>query len=286
MYTFKKNSWHVRFYKWLFDNDPTKIYKSMCPYFWTYVVIFLTLPFILLFRIGGKKGKQFSSWLESHQRDKRNKMIENFQKRCENPNLSPKEAYEIKNSKCWEKYYYYIDWDLDNHIRNLSNEYKYTLHKEKIERDKNKEQKIKELKESKTLNVIFTILGIGLLLLILYVTIVGISMIEFKPIDWLFIGKVLLGSILIICSGLLIIGIVYYIVKGIQYLTMKISCINFTCPLCNFFGGLIKMLFINIGKSTPYISIPFIFIFKGIRLIADMIYNTYKKNCPIIKWEE
>ena len=56
LYTFSKNSWHVRFYKWLYDKDPANKFKTMCPYFWTYVLTFITLPIILPIKLFGRYG--------------------------------------------------------------------------------------------------------------------------------------------------------------------------------------------------------------------------------------
>ena len=56
MYKFKTTSWHVKLFEWIFNEDPTKIYKSMCPYFWSFVLILLTLPLIAVVKMFGKAG--------------------------------------------------------------------------------------------------------------------------------------------------------------------------------------------------------------------------------------
>lgn len=46
MYKLNKNSNSAKFYKWIWGTDVTQ-FKTMCPYFWKYVLTILFLPFIL-----------------------------------------------------------------------------------------------------------------------------------------------------------------------------------------------------------------------------------------------
>ena len=58
-YTFKKDAWHCKVYKWVFGKEPHKVHPTMCPYFWIMVVVFLTFPLILLVKMTGKMGTNF-----------------------------------------------------------------------------------------------------------------------------------------------------------------------------------------------------------------------------------
>jgi hypothetical protein len=286
MYTFKKTSWHVRFYKWLFDKDPTRIYKSMCPYFWTYVFIMLTLPFILLIKMIGKKGDQFLAWAEERRRNKKEKLIEAFKARCTSPNLSSKEAYEIKNSTCWDKFSWCLTWEEERLIRNLSSEYKSFLIQQKFESTKKRKETIQQYKENKTLNFIFMLIGGVLMIGILFIGIYALTLICWSCIDWI---KILLFLAIVLLGVLGIIGVaylIYVIVNGIKYLVYKVSCMNIKCPICSIIPNIFMYVGTGFRNSFPYISLPFVFLFKGVVIVLDMIYNTYKKNCPIIKWEE
>lgn len=42
--TLNKNSWHYKIYDYFVGGEP----KSLCPYFWTLVALFIFSPFILL----------------------------------------------------------------------------------------------------------------------------------------------------------------------------------------------------------------------------------------------
>lgn len=60
MYKLNKNSKASKFYEWLWNTDVTT-YKSMCPYFWSWVGTVILLPIILItkaifFLIPWKKG--------------------------------------------------------------------------------------------------------------------------------------------------------------------------------------------------------------------------------------
>ena len=47
MYKLKTTSVAARFYEWIWKTDVTK-FKTMCPYFWKYVLTIIFLPLILL----------------------------------------------------------------------------------------------------------------------------------------------------------------------------------------------------------------------------------------------
>lgn len=46
-----KNSWHVKFYKWVIGYNPNYKFKSLCNYFWTIVFYLLCSPLILLWKV-------------------------------------------------------------------------------------------------------------------------------------------------------------------------------------------------------------------------------------------
>jgi hypothetical protein len=255
----------------------------MCPYFWTYVLVFISLPVILLIKLLGKKGDQFLNWLEEYKREKRNKIIEEFKIRAEKENISQKEAFEIRHSKCFSRYAWHLDWETENKIRDLAREHEVTLTKLKIEQLSKRQEKIKEYKENKYLTITFNIIGIVIMLLIIFSLIYFISQIHF---NWKLIGKYTFYGLLIIIAIILVIGIIYSLIKFVQYLSMKISCVNFKCPLCMYIPMFLSYIGRGISTSFPYVALPFVFMAKGIVLVCNMFYNTYKRNCPIIKWED
>ena len=81
LYTFNKRSNHVQFFKWLWGVDPTHRYKTMCPYFWSYVVTILILPFLILIRVFGTWGQDFNKWMLTYRQEqiakKKKEFLEN-----------------------------------------------------------------------------------------------------------------------------------------------------------------------------------------------------------------
>lgn len=49
MYNLNSDSKAAKFYEWLWNTD-VKDFKSMCPYFWAYVITILILPIILIIK--------------------------------------------------------------------------------------------------------------------------------------------------------------------------------------------------------------------------------------------
>jgi len=51
LYSFSKDAWFVKLYKWLYNTDPTQKYKNMCPFFWTMLITLILLPFIVVLKL-------------------------------------------------------------------------------------------------------------------------------------------------------------------------------------------------------------------------------------------
>jgi len=262
LYTFSKSAWHVRLFKWIYKTDPTKTFKTMCPYFWSLVVTMIVLPLILVIKLFGKAGTKLLSKLESYKRDKWESDKVLFLDRC-SKELTEEQAYKIWKTKCWDRYYYYLDYNVEQSIRDKYNNYRYYLNDQK----KVKKEKITEIKESKYFMYLAYIISAVVISTVLYVLYYLVSMIEFTPIDWEFVGVstlLILGAIVIVFS---VIGIWNYVVIP---LSKRISCME--CKLCQY----------GIGS---YILSVLKFIWRGIVIICDMIYMTYKQACPRITWK-
>ena len=299
LYTFSKNAWHVRFFKWLFKSDPTQTYKTMCPYFWTYVFIFIFIVPILIIKLFGRYGTKFLNWTKDYKENKIQKAKDHLVKLCINPNMTPKEAYNLRKSKCFKLYawdmflnmkYPDLTWELDEHIRDLYNQYIIDIedqnYKLRLERSVKRDARIKKYEEYKEykwftyLSYTISAIVIGALLYTIgYVSYQGYNM-----INWPFVGH---WTRIIGFWAIIIISVISIIWVLFKYIFMPfvelLSCIKLpTCGIC-------KNLTI-IFKYFIYLWIPFKYIFIGIfkffAIIGDMIYSTYKKKCPIITWED
>lgn len=269
LYNFSKNSWHVKLFKWIYNIDPTQQFKSMCPYFWTYVITLLFFPLVLIIKLFGKSGTLFLNYLKDYSRNKANKAIESFKARVgDGESLTNEEAYKLKRSNCYSNNWYQLDWNVTDLIDFKSREYsRNELPKIRYA----KEQQIKEFKESTIYQVISYILALIVSIAGIYVIYQLYLVSNDYTIMWKEIGGVLLFISIFVAGVFGIVGLIKYIIIPIgEYL----ACLKTPkCYLCQL--GIWKFVS-NIFKT----------IWLGFCLIGDMIYNTYKKNCPLITWKE
>lgn len=275
LYTFSRSAWHVKLFKWVYGVDPTQIFHTMCPYFWSLVatvILTFIIPIIPFIKMFGKTGTALLKSLESRKRDKLKRQIEDFQKRC-SEEMTDEEAHSLVTSKCWDRFYYEIDNDLYQSIREkYSNHcyYLYNLREEKSRKEAQRRQKVKEVKESKWFTYTAYLVSFLIFSLIGYAFYAFFSSIEFRPVDWKLIG--ILGAFIAAAIAVVFgaIGLYNYVLKPFAG---WLQCIKLPkCRLCQ----------LGLGK---YIAAPFIFLGKGILIVLDMIYMTYKKACPRVTWK-
>jgi len=309
LYTFNKRSNHVQFFKWLWGVDPTERYKTMCPYFWSYVVTILIVPFLIIIRIFGTWGQDFNRWMLTYKQEQRDKKKKEF---LENIALckSSKEAYKLKKTDCWENYNWDISYDDRKAFHNLARDYEHEMYSKKeakrerkweLERKKREQrearaEKTQAIKESAIFKWIsYSIIGVVGSFLAIIILISLYKIITF--INWLWVLK-WLGYVLLGAIGIgIIIGIIMFIYKYIlSPLGHWLECrtFNFDCMLTRGIGT----GFNYIGIGFEYIGLFFSFIWNnaigpvgrgighGVVIFFDTIHKIYKKQCPIITWEE
>jgi hypothetical protein len=286
LYTFSKTSWHVKLFKWIFNENPTHIYKTMCPYFWTFVVVFLLFPLVLLIKLFGKGGNKFLKFTKDYKANKRNKSIDSLKLACEKEGMTNKEAYFLSKSKCYDNYNYYLPYDLTNKIHGLYIEYHNELNEQKAQaklvstkKKDARKKKQKEVTDTRLFTIISYIVTGALVSMILY----SLSYMGYKVItivNWTNV-LIILGYIAaaVALAAIVVLLIRNVIAPSFEYL----RCIKLPgCRLCNFLKNKLAWL--------KYILVPFKYILFGIvrifAIIGNMIYSTYKKQCPIITWED
>ena len=270
LYKFSKNAWHVKLFKWIYGTDPTKTFKTMCPYFWSFVFTILFLPLILLIKLFGKGGTQFISKMESYKRDRINRLENEFYEKYNDHNkLTTKECYELVRSSCWDKYKWGLNYH--NNIEDKYNEYKKILRDEKIRNTDIRIEKYNAVKESKYFTYISLFVSILVFGLFIYTIYRLVLFIPFKPIDFDKLYNIIKKISIFLLIGSCLFLFIKYIIRPIyNYL----ECIELPkCKLCK----------LGLGK---YIIMPFKFIGKGLLIIGDMIYATYKQHCPMITWKD
>lgn len=292
LYTFKKTSWHVRFFEWLFGVNPVHRYKTMCPYFWTYVVVFLTLPLILLVKMFGKGGTRFLNYLKDYKENRRLKMVAYLKSLCEKEDMTPEEAYKIWRSRCWKKH----KWDLENyyeirdklcdlyekHVK-FMDKMRQADYQKRLAQQEVRAQKLQEYKEAKWFTPVSYIISAGLIGMILYAIVFGLYQASIA-INWAVVGHWALIILIVLGAIAAFIGTLYALIKFIFIPFFQwLSCVKLPeCGICNNVKAFFR-LFIYIWMPIKYIVLGMI---KFVAIIGNMIYSTYKKQCPVITWED
>jgi hypothetical protein len=242
LYSFSKNAWFVKLYKWLYDVDPTQKYKNMCPMFWAMVITFILLPFMVILKLCGNLSTKFYAWKVKRKQERWEKDKIKFIEYC-NRDLTPKEAYKLYRSNDWSLFSNYITHERWHIIYDLKSKY-----------TPSKNEKLIDIDWSQIILIIIFILGIYTIILLLYK--LPWNTFDFKEFC---IVLLKLANFSIFCVGF--------------YHIFKYFFINST--VFNFFN-----------KIGTYISKIANKVWHGIQIVSDMIYNIYKKNCPLIEWTD
>lgn len=283
LYSFNKNSNHVKLFKWAWGVDPTKEFKSMCPYFWAYVGTIIVLPFILITKLLGKSGEKFNSYMYNYRKNKKQEAISKLIKRFKNVK-SGEEAYQLYYSKCAKKYRYENELynflygsEIGKFIEELVDDYIEEKEKEAHERSmeaarkRNKReatvQNVKGNKIAMAISMLISVVAAGVIVYGIFVVVARLIDI----IDWTKVGR---GSLFVL--EVAVVGFIIYLLIAYVFpvIGSKLACIKLPkCRLCK----------LGLGK---YIVSLFRGVKNGFLIIIDMIRNTYKKNCPLITWED
>ena len=266
LYTFKKNAWHVRLFKWLYGTDPTQTFNTMCPYFWSWVFTVFFFPLILFVKLFGKAGNRLLSNVESYKRDRRDAQEKRFVEKYSVKSLTDEEAYYLYNSKCWNKFSWGLDYETRKVIQQQFWKHENLITDKKEARVERRAAQIKEIKTSKYFPfVAYTVTAVVLSLLVYSFYAVFHSLFTTYTLDFKMLkaaGKVLGWVGLIIGTAYLISNYIFLSIA--EYL----KCVKL--PKC----------------KLRFLVLPFIYIGKLFVIICDMIYMTYKKACPRITWKQ
>jgi len=250
--------------------NPADRYKTMCPYFWQYVLSILILPAILLYKIGQFILKPFKYLWESYT-DRQAALATKELLADIKSAKTDEDYYKIYKSKCFEGHKYELldleedfDTDIFDEIYERYLAFK-TGKKERARIKKDKAQaQIDNFKYGTGGKVLSYIIGLGVLVGLGFFIYWFVHLFTWSQ----FVNFMTFLGIVVVCCVILmgLIGLVRYINKSIP-------CDN-----------KVKTFFNNI-VFWKYIGLFFVMIWKGIRIIIDMIVNVYKQNCPVIHWD-
>jgi hypothetical protein len=270
LYDFSSNSFHAKFFKWMWGVDPSVRYKTMCPYFWSFVGSMLIFPLIFTYI--------FIKWMLSPITNALDARAER-QARITTKELmddingaeSDKDFYNIYKSKCYDDKLKIIDMDEDfdtdifDTIYARYCRYKDSLESKRMKRKYKTQAKIDTFKYGSGGKILSYLMGIGAL--------VGIGFFFYWFVH-LFTMTQFLHALTIIGAMLIVVLILFLFIRGTIYIQENMSCDN-----------KVRIFFNNI-VFWKYIGLFFTTIWKGLTIIIDMIVNTYKQNCPTIHWDK
>lgn len=263
-YEFSRNWWGFRWLKWVFDQDFAQNGTGFCPIFHILWITILFSPFIIIIKGIGWGINRLGDIISNIRFESKEKMIQNFIKRCSDPNITSQEAREITNSKCWKQYNYRLDYDVRNNVSNLSHEYWAFLYNQQNQSKERNKQKYRDIKESKWFTPISYVVCTILLTCIGYLLYNIFKDITFRPIDWPFVWKMTKGVGIIL--GITFVGVLICVFI-IDPIVKRLKCTE--CKLCK----------LGIGK---HILSSLQWVWGGVCIIGDMIYLIYKQACPVM----
>ena len=320
IYTFKKDAWHCKVYKWVFGKEPHKVHPTMCPYFWIMVVVFLTFPFILLIKMTGKMGANFIESCSTYSKRMDEKRRAAFVKMCTDklPTMTDQEAHKLIHTKLFDRYKYELQckhryeiedkgsaWYRERCERHREEQRKRDAEfhiKREIAAQKAEEkskyveirtEKIQEFKESKTSKII----GIGLVAIVGYFAIWGLGVAAIKTynwVNWKYVGYFILGIIGLVTLGFVIFVSFKYIINPFfKWTFIQMDKINPPklpkVPVYKFGRGIGKFFGFIFGWVEPLfraIVQGFVYMIDFFGMVRDLIHSMYKKNCPVITWTD
>jgi len=276
MYNFKKNSNHVKFFKWIWGVNPYTKYKTMCPYFWSYVltILFIIPILIVKFIIAGIINPIFK-YLDIIIEKAANNRVERFMQQYNNCK-SLEDYFNLYNTKCYTSNRKNLSWDIKDNMFDKYSEYDKIVKKQKQKEQQIKYNKVPSKIEQITNKVLPYILGSILVILVgtfIYWVLHLFTWEQFIYVAYRILLLVILLSILFVIGSIIV--IIFKFITNKWFCNSKLQKIVFWKHIGN---GLFKIV--------EFIAIIIQNIWKGLLIFFNMVKNTYKKQCPIIYWED
>ena len=256
-----KDSWHVKFWLWLWGIDAPSHYKTACPYYWQYGGTILILPFVLLFKFGIWLWSPIDAFLDVRAERNAKEYVARLIKEMHEADTDEK-RYKLYNSKCYRKYKSYAEFkEEDNYLMKSLVYQGYERFLTVVaERKKFAQAKVDAFRYGAGGKIVSFLIG---LVFISFIAWGGYELLHLFTWKEFIYGLKLTGGVM------LVIGIVVGIIIGMSKLIK-----NYWCD-----SWIAKIVF------WKYIGMFFKLIWTGVLMTVDMIKSTYNNNCPTINWK-
>lgn len=256
LYNLKMDSWHVKFFKWLWGVDPTDKYKTMCPYFWSFVGSIIILPALLTFKLI----KPIILWYKRYSDAQVDAQIRSIIEKLKSDSYTDYDAYKIYKNDCINfNDIAFADGYEDSMWSKILDGY--DNYRNKLKLDKQRKQgaidKFKYGLSGKIVTYTITAIILGL---------IGWGIYE---ILHLFTWQEFVNFIITLALFLLAAGILFGFGFLVYWVIRKTKC----------------EVYFNKIVFWKYIGEFFIMVWTGIKIVVNMIGHLYKQTCPIIHWK-
>lgn len=285
MYSFNKNSFHVKFFQWMWGIDPTRQFKTMCPYFWQYVGSIIILPFILLWKAYKAISTPIYTSIVNQKTESNRLAKEQFKldlMKLKEDGATDKEIWVFTKKKCFDTYFIQLYQQLRTPKDGASEEEMeraysligfynrvYDINHDGIPKEEGEYTKTQKVKDKLLYGIVGKILG--------SIVIAGIVAL----IGWglyAFVHTFTMEQFLHTMKAILIVAVFF----GLCYGIVKLFILIFSNIPCKD-DGIIGNIMYKMGQGIHYV-------WKGIKYMFtvtfDMIASFYKNQCPVITWED
>ena len=285
LYKFNPDSLFFKPFEWLWYNNEQKIsdnFKTMCPLFWAMLGSIVFLPIVLIIRFF--ISDTFDQWYKERSEIRLQKKYANFRDAyalfTRDPNKKTHKNLLDKviclygsNAKEAKNYYtraaindsFADREDLDSIIDNYNDQKAIFDKSVEKETDKKEQAKIKRKAVITEIahNKITTSLG--------FFTIVGLSLYFVYHLFQLSSGYVIDWDLVLHVFANAFTIVILYLIGHFVILPLLSRC------------GFVGRFFISVWR----LGVSFVAgVGTGLTICGNMIYRIYKKNCPIITWED
>lgn len=297
LYTFKADGFMARAFTWLWRKDPVSDYPGMCPYFWTWVLIIIFFPLVLAWRLFTILVEYLDDLHASYKQRKKDKNQLTGEQILKEVRLTkvPHLAYQLYESPCYEDVLYSLTNEEFREIQVLALEHKAVLRdlrlkeeKRLLEKKRLEKERIKKIQD-KVNNAkdhpIYKFISIALLVTASAALVFALYLLSIIAGDYMstwnwdaiwedVIWGIKLSSVILLFIAIMYLFISFVIDPICNYFKCRKKCSSTKKSKLAKFGYYIGDKLASVGN----------FIVNMFKILFDMIYNTYKQQCPRITW--